>query len=75
MMNAAPAPKRRSGGHLAAEGAFAPGAPLHTLSFYRDAPNEELTLEDFEVLAFSRLKREARSCRRAADARVAAPAG
>lgn len=32
-------------------------AERSTLSMYSDQPNEMLTLEDFEVLAFERLKR------------------
>lgn len=32
-------------------------ADRSTLSMYSDQPNEMLTLEDFEVLAFERLKR------------------
>ena len=32
------------------------GGPISSLSMYQEQPSEELTLEDFEVLAFDRLK-------------------
>jgi hypothetical protein len=42
------------GAYGAAKGGAA--LPRSSLSMYAEQPNEELTLEDFEVLAFERLK-------------------
>lgn len=60
------AKKRHSGGPGAGlegpgAGAAGAGGALTQLSFYRDQPNEDLTLEDFEILAFNRVKRACRA--------------
>lgn len=44
------------------------GPPPGGLTFYEDAPYEEITLDDFELLAFDRLKR---ACCRVAGTRPA----
>ena len=60
----------RGGGGGGGGGVATPGAPgahgtaLCGVSMYAEQPEEELTLEDFEIYAFERLKGAARARRR-----------